>query len=325
MKYDIITIGSATRDVFIKSAMLKKIADPSSETGQSESLPLGSKIEIKELVMASGGGGTNSAVTFARQGFGVACIAVVGEDMEGDEIIKELQAERVNTDNIQKHNDDHTAYSVILVDSAGERTILSYKGEGQHFDVTKVNFDVLEADWFYLDSMGGHLDLFEKAVSYAVSKNIKIACNPGGKELALGWDILQPLLRYIDVYITNKEEAAQLTGIKSDDPGAIMEKLSAVVKGRVIITNGRDGAWLRDADHMLTIATPDAPRVDATGAGDAFGSGFVAEYMRSNDITRALQFATANATSVVGQFGAKAGILKQGDWGPWPLMEVHTL
>ena len=51
-------------------------------------------------------------------------------------------------------------------------------------------------------------------------------------------------------------------------------------------------------------------------------SGFIAEYIRSGSIEKAIQFATANASSVVTQYGAKAGILKNGDWGPWPLVEV---
>ncbi|HZZ99664.1 MAG TPA: PfkB family carbohydrate kinase, partial [Candidatus Paceibacterota bacterium] len=57
---------------------------------------------------------------------------------------------------------------------------------------------------------------------------------------------------------------------------------------------------------------------------DAFTSGFVAEYMRSADIVKAIQFGTANASSVVTQFGSKAGILKKGDSGSWPLVEVKT-
>ena len=61
---------------------------------------------------------------------------------------------------------------------------------------------------------------------------------------------------------------------------------------------------------------------ERTGSGDAFVSGFVSEYMRSGDIEKAIQLATANASSVVTQYGGKAGILKTGDMGPWPLVEV---
>jgi hypothetical protein len=48
----------------------------------------------------------------------------------------------------------------------------------------------------------------------------------------------------------------------------------------------------------------------------------VVEYIRSGDVSKAIQFGTANASSVVTQYGAKAGILREGDWGSWPLIEV---
>jgi sugar/nucleoside kinase (ribokinase family) len=50
--------------------------------------------------------------------------------------------------------------------------------------------------------------------------------------------------------------------------------------------------------------------VDRTGAGDAFGSGFVAALAKGLPIEDALTLGSANATSVVAQIGAKTGILK---------------
>ena len=64
--------------------------------------------------------------------------------------------------------------------------------------------------------------------------------------------------------------------------------------------------------------------VERTGAGDAWCSGFVSELIKNGDMIKAIQFATANASSVVTKFGARAGILKEGDWGQWPLVEVVT-
>jgi ribokinase len=49
---------------------------------------------------------------------------------------------------------------------------------------------------------------------------------------------------------------------------------------------------------------------DRTGAGDAFGSGFVAAIAKGQSIGEALTLGSANATSVVQKIGAKAGILK---------------
>src|SRR3989344_9277846 len=154
--FDVISIGSATRDIFISADNFKSLDVPDFSTGKAICFPLGSKVEIKKIVFTSGGGGTNAAVTFARQGLATACIGVTGNDLNGQEVLSELAKEGIEIKYFQKHGDDYTAYSAILVDSSGERTILSYKGEGQHFDAGKVDFDQLQTKWLFLDSLGGH-------------------------------------------------------------------------------------------------------------------------------------------------------------------------
>jgi sugar/nucleoside kinase (ribokinase family) len=51
-------------------------------------------------------------------------------------------------------------------------------------------------------------------------------------------------------------------------------------------------------------------------------SAFVAEFMRSGNVAKAIQVATANASSVVMYYGAKEGILRKGDTGRWPPVAV---
>lgn len=305
--FDIISIGSATRDVLMQSDAF-------------EHAKAGSKVEVKKLILATGGGGTNYAVTFARQGLKTACVGVIGSDPNGAEILREMEGEGINVDMFQKHNDDMTAYSVILVYPNAERTILSYKGEGQHFSAAQIDFSKLQTRWLFLDSLGGHYDLFEKLVRHAVANGIKIACNPGGKELAHGLEKLKPLLAQMDIVLMNKEEEEQLSG-----------DLKKYVKGILSISDGPRGVTVFDGEKTYTAGIPDSPVVERTGAGDAYGAGFVSQILLNDEarmtndekITKAIQFGTANASSAVTQFGAKAGILKSGDWGPWPLIEVR--
>ena len=331
--FDIVSIGSATRDVFFSAADLKKFKMDGFPTGEAVCLGYGSKIEMKKLVLTSGGGGTNTAVTFARQGLKTACAGVVGSDVNGEEILKELKNEGVEVRYFQKHNDDHTAYSVILVFPDGERTILSYKGEGQHFDVSQIPFNKLKTKWLFLDSLGGHYDLLENSVNWAVKNNIKLAANPGGKELAHGLDKLRSLLNHFSIVIMNQEEAAGLTGIDYKEEGKIFKFMDDLIGGVFVMTKGPDGVVVSDGKNIYKAAVPDSPVVERTGAGDAFSSGFVVEYIQATKrqetseqiITKAIQFGTANASSVVTQYGAKAGILKKGDWGSWPLIKVDVV
>lgn len=323
-KYDIVSIGSATRDVFFSTDELKSFKIDEFPTGEAICVGLGSKLEMKKIVLTSGGGGTNAAVTFARQGLKTANIGVVGKDFNGTNILEELAGEGIDVQYFQKHDDDYTAYSVILVHPGGERTILSYKGEGQHFEVSKLNLDKIRSNWLFLDSLGGHFDVLEKSVNWAVKNNVKIATNPGGKELAHGLDKLRPLLKNFSVVIMNQEEAAGLSGLDYKNETEVFKFMDEVIGGIFVMTKGPEGVVVSDGKNVYRAGVPDSPVVERTGAGDSFSSGFVVEYIRSGDLSKAIQFATANASSVVTKFGSKAGILKKGDWGPWPLIEVKV-
>ncbi len=320
--FEVVTIGSATRDVFLGDFGGKKITSSDFGTGEALELGLGSKFEVKKLVLTTGGGGTNTAVTFARQGFETACIGAIAHDINGQEIIAQLSAEKIDTSSFQIHNDDLTAYSVILVDDSGERTILSYKGEGQHFDANQLQLDSVKTEWVFVSSLGGHMDMLAKIVEWATTNKIKLAINPGTKDLAFGLDTLLPHLKNFSIVSMNQEEAAELLGLAITDEEAIFKKMDELIGGVFVMTNGHAGVKVSDGQHIYSAGVPDSPVVERTGAGDAFAAGFVSEYIRSGDISKAIQLATANASSVVTQYGGKAGILKSGDIGPWPLVEV---
>lgn len=324
-QFDIITVGSATRDVFLKAGDFEMRKHADSTNGPEVCLPLGEKLEIKEIAFSTGGGGTNSAVTFARQGFNVACVGVVGNDFAGDEIIEELRSEGVNVDYMSRHDDDITAYSTILVHQSGERTILSYKGEGQHFELKKIPVKEFKAQWLFLDSLGGHYDLLDALAHHGVENGIKIALNPGERELGHGPEKLGAIMKHADIFIANREEGAELVGVVSGDSQEILKKLQSVTKGMVVLTDGPRGVLVSADGKIYTAGVPDSPVIERTGAGDAFGSGFVSQLVRTGDVVKAIQFGTANASSVVTKFGSKAGILKKGDWGQWPLVNVTEI
>ena len=323
---DIISIGSATRDVYLKSEGFEIRRHADSPTGIEQCFPLGSKIEVKQVVFTTGGGGTNAAVTFSRQGLKTGCVGVVGSDFNGKEIIKELKNEKVKA-YFSVHKDHLTAYSVILVHPNAERTILSYKGEGQHFDPEKVSWRKLKAKWFFFDSLGGNWEMFQRAFEHATTRNFKIAMNPGGRELGHGLEKLKPYLAETDIFSINKEEAEELLGMGNNNPAEdVLKELDKFIKGITVLTLGPEGVVVSDKKNVYKAGTPDSPRVERTGAGDAFVSGFVSQYILSGgDIVKSIQFATANASSVVADYGPKAGILKKGDWGPWELVEVKTI
>jgi ribokinase len=320
--YDIITFGSATRDVLMSPDEFAMHDDSGFHTGKALCLPFGSKVKVEKLVFASGGGGTNAAVAFARQGFKTACVSVIGKDANGSEILDELRRENVDGKYFQTHHDGLTAYSVVLVGEDGERTILSYKGEGMNWDVKSLPWELLHAKWFFVDSLGGHIEMLERITSHAKEIGAHLATNPGGQELELGIERLAPIWKNFDIVGMNQEEAAVLTGISYEEPEQIFQKLDDQIGGVFIMTQGSQGVMVSDGRNIFSAGIPNSEVVERTGAGDAFHAGFIAEFIRSGSIEKSIQLGTANASSVVMQFGAKAGILRKGDIGPWQPVQV---
>ena len=79
-----------------------------------------------------------------------------------------------------------------------------------------------------------------------------------------------------------------------------------------IMTDGPNGVTATDRKEVITAGLyEDVPVIDRTGAGDAFGSGFVAAIAMGRSLADAILLASANSTSVVTEIGAKAGILKK--------------
>ncbi len=316
-KFDVITIGSATRDVFLipKSADMYLEKNARYESGEGLCFSLGAKLDAEEIYFRTGGSAVNAAITFARQGVKTAVLAKVGDDSRGRSIISRLEEERVDTSFVITDKKYFTAYSVILV-AAGGRTVFTHRGATEHLCCNEpIPYEkIKDAKWFYITNLGGEsAKIFFPLIEFAHENGIKIALNPGKSQLALG-DALRPVLEKLDVLVLNQEEASYLTGVSYAHEQELFKKLDSWTKGFVIMTKGREGFTACDNEHLWSGGILKEPKyVDRTGAGDAFGSGVVAGIARGMSLGEALQLASANATGVLGDWGANHGLLAKGD------------
>ena len=321
MAYDIVTIGSATRDVFMRAKDLMVIKDARFKTGAAECMTLGSKVEISEIFYTIGGSAANTAMTFVRQGLKTACITKVGKDIRGDEITRVLLRARIDTRFIKKDSRHMSPYSVVLLTSTGERSILVYRGAGEYLQGKDIPQSAFQAKWLYITHLGGKsAEAFPWLIHKAKKHNVKIAINPGATQLRMPPNKLRPLLSLIDALILNREEASYLTKIPFQKPHLIFEKLNRWVGGLIVMTDGPNGLVVSNGKYRWHAGIlHEQKRIDRTGAGDAFGSGFIAGLSQGKDIPHAIQLGSANATSVLEYMGAQPGILYKHDsiykWG----------
>lgn len=293
--YDIVSIGSAICDLFLKSSRFPL-----------DRQAVGGKIEVDDLLVSSGGGGTNTASGFARLGLKTACVARFGDDLFGKFVISDLEKEAFDKKYLIEKKGDNTDYSTILVNPDGARTILVYRGK------TRINTGVFpwivldETKWLYLASVEGNVDLLVEIVGKAKEKGVAVVLNPGNRELQ-EQEKLASIFPKLKALILNREEA-EICGVSDWQDGC---------PEIVVITNGRQGAKLFSQQKNFFAESFVDLVIDETGAGDAFSSGFVTGLVKGLPMEVCLKMGMANGASVVSKFGAKTGLLRESEISKW--------
>jgi ribokinase len=296
--FDFISIGAATTDIFLKSPSLL-------ENKRFLSLKKSSKNEVTESLICSGGGATNSATTFSRLGFKTTLISLIGDDPLSEYIKRDLIKEKISQEFLVVSKNDQTDFSLVLVSSNGTRSILTSRGSSR-LGSKDIPWDRLKTKWLYLTSLEGNLPLLEELIGFSKENNIKISLNPGLRELKQRRQLL-PLLKHLDFLLLNRQEAEILVNINYKN-SSFYDKLRSL-SPIVAVTNGRFGAKILTPKETLFSPIINIHPNDETGAGDAFGSAFVAGLMKNLSLDQCLSWAIHNSGSVVSALGAKTGIL----------------
>jgi ribokinase len=295
MVYDIITVGSALVDAFLHSE--------TDEKNNHLCFPLGTKIRVNDIIFSVGGGASNSATSFSKLGLKTGLLGKTGQGYNAKIILRETKKSGVDFLGLQGKG--HTGYSIILEGNKRHRTILTYKGESDNLKFSELSLSKLKTKWFYFTTMGSESFRTQKKLAlFAKKKGIKIAYNPSSYHTKLGINFLKPILKYTTILTLNKEEAKMLTSSKN--PHKVLSKLGPKI---VCITDGENEGMVYDSVNLYKYYPPRIKSKECTGAGDAFGSSFVAGIIMFNDTKKAIKLAMVNSESVIKKSGAQAGLL----------------
>ena len=320
----IVSLGSALQDIYLIDHDDLTPTEIGNEAIFGNIL-VGAKVDIDKLSYEVGGGGINSAITFARHDHEAIFIGNIAEDSAGAAIMRTLDREEIDSSYVNYISRKCTGTSVILLDArGGERTILTYRGASEKFDnFNEKDLELIQPDWMYITTLRGDIETLTRFLKKSREMGTKVMFNPGVKELSQA-EKLRNVLKYIDVLLVNKSEAAQIV------PGVVLTELIYHLNNYVpiaIITDGAMGgiAANRDTNEVYRFGVYEDVNVkDATGAGDAFGSGFLAEFASGKPFKKSLIFGSANSSSVVSKIGANRGILKGGiELHPMPIQKIN--
>ncbi len=304
-----LSIGGATYDLFVS---LAKLPTDDGNPPKHLLLPLGGKVNIEHIVEACGGGACNTAVGLARLGCSACFCGLLGEDEWGKKLESTMRAEGVDLCGLTVVEREVTSFSLVLSAPGQDRVILYTPGTNRHLHDATFDRELMNTvDWVYFNRIqAGSCSIEDDIIAkLKASPNTCLTWNPGGKhiEMGLAHAHTRTLLTHTTLLLLNAEEAIAFSGAPNVH-GALQTLAGAGVR-YVCITDGKNGTHATDGTQAWFCPVVDAPVVDTTGAGDAFGIGATWALSQGLDLPTALRAGTMNAASVITHIGAQAGLL----------------
>lgn len=270
-------------------------------------LDYASKVPVSQCYEMVAGNAANAAVTASRLDGKTGFWTMLAHDDIADRQRKYLEDENIDTTFVIKVPGAQSHRSTVI-SVGGERTILVYHAPRTY----EFPQDLVPAKWVYLTSLAkGFESLLPDLSKYIDRTGAKLAFQPGTYQLRLGPEKTEAILKRTEVILLNVQEAEMYTG---QDEGTSIVKLSLALHNFgpriVVITDSTRGSYVSDGTTILQLGTrPEVPRVESTGAGDAFSSAFVVALYENQPIAEAMRWGTMNAESVIQKIGPQAGIL----------------
>lgn len=325
---DVITIGSATMDVFVQCEDAN-IVSVYSKNKKSEfmSYPYGAKVEISDFDSQVGGGGVNTAVNFANLGLKSSAIFKIGDDIYSKGILNSFKDKNVDLSNIIQDKNVSTGFSIILVSFQGDRTVLAHRGANAMIEKEDINFDAIKkSKLLYIAPINGDSSkVLDDIVKFAAEHRVFVCFNAGSTSIKKGFKYLEKILNFAHIVVMNKEEASMATQIQvrpdtkdikyshekiHPDVKAMLKKMKVKDYQVIVITDGNKGAYAYNGKDFFYCPVFDGPVVSTLGAGDAFASTLCASLKRTHhDLGKSLMYASVNSAGVVSKFGATQGLL----------------
>lgn len=231
----------------------------------------GETMHAHEIFHAGGGKGANQAVAAKRSGARTSFIGGVGPDSEGQQLLDLLTKENIDTSGIAEIQGATTGQAMIMVDAAGENSILIHAGANNAFHEQEVlkNKQLITNSDFIIAQFESSLDATILAFSIAKDAGKTTILNPAPARETIPTELLEKT----DIIIPNETETEIITGIRVTDHNSLVaaaEKLHELGIGTVIITLGSAGAFYHTEKEHGIVPAFKVDAVDTTAAGDTF-------------------------------------------------------
>lgn len=263
----------------------------------------GETLSSTEVNTYPGGKGLNQSIALGKAGAEVYHAGAIGED--GRFLVDCLEEAGVNTKFVKVLPEIKSGHAVIQNTEDGDNCIILFGGANQ--SITKGQVDEVLAEFETGDYiiLQNEINELKYIVEQAHEKGMQIVLNPS----PMNEKITDLPLEYVDYFLLNEIEAAQILGRTVEEP----EEIIAELKGRfpqakVVLTLGGDGSVFSDGTRMVTQGIYKVKAVDTTAAGDTFTGYFIAGEAKGQAVELSMDMAAKAAAITVSRPGAGVAI-----------------
>ncbi|RLE79592.1 MAG: ribokinase [Thermoprotei archaeon] len=270
---------------------------------------LGETLIGKGFKMTPGGKGANQAVAAARLGAEVYMIGRVGEDLIGDELLRNFERNGVKTDHVKRAK-THSGVALIFVDSSGNNIIGVAPGADYHVsreDVDEALKDLGDRINILLLQLEIPIDVVEYAVKKFSEKGVKIILNPAPYH-----PLSSETLSKVFIATPNEVELELMSGVKiASDRDLVRAGREAIEKlgiKNLVVTLGSRGAMIITEKEEKLIPAFKVKPIDTTGAGDAFNGALAVALSKGKSLEEAVRYANAAGALSTLKIGAQEAL-----------------
>ena len=274
--------------------------------------PAGGLEMTDRIELAIGGCASNVAVDLSRLGLRVCVAGRVGDDVHGRHVVSALQAEGVAGDQITFSRTAQTASTLVVNVRGEDRRFIHAAGANAEFTGREVSADAIRnSRALYVGGVGINAALsgenvaalFQIARDAGVLTVLDVVC--ARPDVA---QMLAPVLPLTDLFLPNRDEGELMTGLS--DPVEQAQHFHRQGVGCTVVTCGKEGAVLCDANGTIRSRAYEVPQIDATGGGDAFVAGFLYGRLHERNVEECLKLGSAMGASCVQSAGATTGVFR---------------
>lgn len=263
-------------------------------------IPVRGETQIaRDILTTVGGKGRNQAAGVGRLGGDVFLIGRIGKDSDGHMLYKSLKDCGVHLDGLEFDEEESSGKAYIHIDKEGESAIVVYRGANGKLDAQQMkrHEKLFENAKYCLLSTEISWETLLSVIEICKKNKTEIILKPSGLE-----KINKEILEGIDYLVPNEKEMEQILSEEKELEVKCERLLDMGVKN-VIVTLGKDGAYLKNRQYTLHFPSAQFTAVDTTGGADSFISAMAVMLSEGKDLIYAIIFAIYAAGITITRYG----------------------